>query len=113
MIASFFYNDSSEEVIFPVDNLGRKNREKISLSIRERIMSFQKDVGVSIPIPVRWYMFELRVKEEASQHEHGMISLDSCCDIGLNFSMNREDVLKSITYLHSMALFFLFFSSYT
>ena len=105
-----FYNDSSEEVIFPVDNLCRKNREKISLSIRERIMSFQKDVGVSIPIPVRWYMFELRVKEEASQHEHGMISLDSCCDIGLNFSMNREDVLKSITYLHSMALF-LYFSA--
>ena len=103
-----FYNESSEEVIFPVDNLCRLNREKISSSIRERIMSFQKDVGISIPIPVRWYMFELRVKEEASQNEHGMISLESCCAIGFNFSMNRDDVLKSIAYLHSMALFLYF-----
>ena len=103
-----FYNESSEEVIFPVDNLCRKNREKISSSIRERIMSFQKDVGIPIPIPVRWYMFELRVKEEASQEEHGMISLESCYAIGFNFSMNRDDVLKSIAYLHSMALFLCF-----
>ena len=103
-----FYNQSSEEVIFPVDNLCRFNREKISSSIRERIMSFQKDVGISIPIPVRWYMFELRVKEEASQNEHGMISLESCCAIGFKFSLNREDMLKSIAYLHSMALFLYF-----
>ena len=103
-----FYNKSSEEVIFPVDNLCRLNREKISSSIRERIMSFQKDVGVSLPIPIRWYMFELRVKEEASENEHGMISLESCCTIGINFSMNEDDVIKSITYLHSMALFLYF-----
>ena len=103
-----FYNESSEEVIFPVDNLCWLNRKKISSSIRERIMSFQKDVGISVPIPVRWYMFELRVKEEASQNEHGMIPLVSCCTIGVNFSMNQNDVESSITYLHSMALFLYF-----
>ena len=103
-----FYNESSEEVIFPVDNLCRFNRKKISSSIRERIMSFQKDVAVSAPIRVSWYMFELRVKEEASQNKHGMIPFESCCEIGLNFSMNREDVIKSVTYLHSMALFLYF-----
>ena len=103
-----FYNESSEEVIFPVDNLCWFNREKISSSIRERIMSFQKDVSISAPIPVRWYMFELRVKEEASQNEHGMISLESCCAIGINLSITGEDVLNSITYLHSMALFLYF-----
>ena len=100
-----FYNESTEEVIFPVDNLCRLNREKISSSIRERIIAFQNVVAVPIPIPVRWYMFELRVKEEASQNDHGMISLESCCAIGFNFSMNKDDVLKSVTYLHSIALF--------
>ena len=103
-----FYIDSSEEVTFPVDILCRLNRAKISSSICERIMSFQKDVGVTWPIPVCWYMFELCVKEEASQNEHGMISLVSCCFIGINFSMTRNDVLKSITYLHSMGLFLYF-----
>ena len=103
-----FYNESSEEVIFPVDNLCKLNRNKISSSIRERIMSFQNDVAVSAPIPVSWYMFELCVKEEASQNQHGMISLESCCEIGINFNMNRDKVLKSVTYLHSMALFLCF-----
>ena len=99
-----FHNESSEEVIFPVDNLCRLNRKKISSYIRERIVSFQKDVDVSKPIPVRWYMFELLVKEQASQEEHGMISLESCCAIGVNLNMNQDDVLKSVTYLNSMAL---------
>ena len=53
-------------------------------------MSFQKDVGVSITIPVQWYMFELHAKEEASQQEHEMISLESCCAIRFNFSMTVE-----------------------
>ena len=103
-----FYNDDPQELIFPVDNLCRWNRKKISSFLRKCIMSHQKDIGITVPIPVRWYMFEMSLKEEASQHEHGMILLDTCCSIGRNYSMNQDDVLESITYLHSMALFLYF-----
>ena len=103
-----FYNNDPQQLIFPVDNLCWWSRKKMSSFFRECIMSCQKDIGITVPIPVRWYMFEMSLKEEASQQDHGMVSLDSCCSIGVNFNMNRDDVLESITYLHSMALFLYF-----
>ena len=103
-----FYNNDPQQLIFPVDNLCWWSRKKMSSFFRECIMSCQKDIGITRPIPVCWYMFEMSLKEEASQQEHGMVSLDSCCSIGVNFNMNQDDVLESITYLHSMALFLYF-----
>ena len=103
-----FYKESSQELIYPVDNLCRLNRKKISASIRERVMSYMSEVGFTVPIPVSWYMFEIRVKEEASLNDHGMLSFESCCNIGDKFEMKRDDLLKAITYLHSMALFLYF-----
>ena len=103
-----FYNNNPQQLIFPVDNLCWLGRKKMSSFIRECIMSCQKDIGITVPIPVRWYMFEMCLKEEASQQDHGMVSLDSCCSIGVNFNMNRDDVLESITHLNSMALFLYF-----
>ena len=71
-------------------------------------MSYQKHIGITVPIPVRYYMLGMHLTEEASQEEHGMISFDSCCSIGLNLEIVRNDVLKSIIYLHSMASFLFF-----
>ena len=103
-----FSNNDPEELIFPVNNMCWCNRKKTSSYFRQVIMSYQTDIGISLPIPVSWYMFEMRLKEEASQEKHGMISLESCSSIGVNFSMSQSDVLKSITYLQSMALFLYF-----
>ena len=103
-----FYKDDPAELIFPVDNLCWWNRKNTSSYFREHIMSYRKYIGITVPIPVSYYMFEMRIAEEASQKEHGMISFDSCCRIGINLGMDHSDVIKSITYLHSMA-FFLFF----
>ena len=103
-----FYKDDPAKLIFPVDNLCRWKRKKISLYFRQLIMSYQKHIGITVPIPVRYYMFEMRLKEEASQEEHGIISLDSCHRIGGNLGMDYRDVVKSIKYLHSMVLFLFF-----
>ena len=103
-----FSSNDPDELIFPVDNMCWWNRKKISSSFRQLIMSYQTDIGISLPIPVRWYMFEMRLKEEGSQEEHGMISLETCCSIGVNFIMNQSDVQKSIMYLQSMALLLYF-----
>ena len=103
-----FYNDDTKELIFPVDNLCKWNRAKISNFFRDRIMSCRKDIALARPIPVCWYMFEMRLQEEASQEEHGMLSLEACCSIGANFSMNQSDVINCVTHLHSMMLFLYF-----
>ena len=103
-----FPNDDPKKLIFPVDNLCWWNRKKISSSLRQHIMSYQKEIAIAAPIPVRWYMFELRLKEEASQEDHGIISLESCCGIGVSLGMDENDVKKSLSHLHTMALFLYF-----
>ena len=82
--------------------------KKISSSLRQHIMFYQKDIAIASPIPVRWYMFELRIKEKASQEEHGIISLESCHSLGVSLGMNINDKMKSLSHLHTMALFLYF-----
>ena len=99
-----FYDRDSNELIFPVDNLCKWNREKISADIRHRLISSRSDIKSSIKIPVRWYVFDLNMKDEASKETHGMISLESCYSIGQRLGMDQEEVNECLIYLDSMRL---------
>ena len=100
-----FYNRDSNELVFPVNNLCEENREKISANIRERIMSQSKCISFSVPIPIRWYMFEIKMNEEAAVYEKkGMISLESCYTIGMKLGMSQSDVDQCLVYLDSLTL---------
>ena len=99
-----FYNRKSNELIFPVDNLCLINRTKISSELRMHLLSSRPDIIFNIKIPVRWYVFDLNVKEEASKEAHGMISIDSCYAIGNRFSMSTTEVDHCLVYLDSMRL---------
>ena len=103
-----FPKNDPKKLIFPVDKLCRLNRKKISSFLRQHIMLYQKDIVIASPIPVRWYMFELCIKEKASQEEHGIISLESCHSFGVSLGMNINDIMKSLSHLHTMALFLYF-----
>ena len=96
-----FYNRDANELIFPVNNLCQKNRETISAEIRHRLVS---DITFNINIPIRWYVFDLNMKNEASKETHGMISLESCYSIGQRLEMDKEEVKKCLIYLDSMRL---------
>ncbi|XP_019862686.1 PREDICTED: uncharacterized protein LOC109591390 [Amphimedon queenslandica] len=96
-----FYNHNSDELIFPVNNLCQENREKLSADICNRLVS---DVRFNINIPVRWYAFDLDIKNEASKETHGMISLESCYSIGQRLEMDKEEVERCLIYLDSMRL---------
>ena len=96
-----FHDPSTNDLIFPVDNLCKWNRNKISSYIRERIMS-HKDSSFSVPIPVRWYMFEIKLKEESSKESHGMISLDTCHTVGVKLGMSQSDVRECLGFMDTM-----------
>ena len=98
-----FYNHNSDELIFPVNNLCQENREKLSADIRDRLMSDVR-FNININIPVRWYAFDLNMKEKASKETHGMISLESCYSIGRKLGMDKEKVDECLIYLDSMRL---------
>ena len=99
-----FYNCDSHELIFPVNNLCEWNREKISADIHHRLLSTRSDISFSVKIPVRWYVFDLNMKEEASKESHGMISLQSCYAIGNKIGMDNTEVDQCLIYLDSMRL---------
>ena len=105
-----FHDDNSQEVIFPVDNLCWWSRKEVSSAIRERITS-KVGIAFSVPIPVRWYMFEISVLEEVTEvteKQHGIISLETCYNIGFQLGMDRSEVLQCAVYLDSFSSFLFF-----
>ena len=105
-----FHDDNSQEIIFPVDNLCWWKRKKVSSAIREQIMS-KVGIAFSVPIPVRWYMFEISVLEEVTEvmeNQHGIILLETCYKIGFQLGMNRSEVLQCAVYLDSFSSFLFF-----
>ena len=102
-----FHDNDSQEVIFPVDNLCRWSRKKVSSAIRERITS-KVGIALSVPIPVRWYVFEISVLKEVTkitENQHGIISLETCYNIGFQLGMDRREVLQCAVYLDSFSSF--------
>ena len=101
-----FYNELNEELIFPVNNMCKSGREKISSEIRHCITSSTKSTPIKIPI--RWYMFEVKVKEESLKVAHGMVTLDTCEQIGIKLGVGKQEVSQCIEYLNSLSLFLYF-----
>ena len=98
-----FYNESENELIFPVDNMCWWYREQISKDIRKRITSY-KNVAAEVEIPIRWYFFELRLKEVAERMDHGMVSINRCMEVGEELKMKASDTILCIEYLNSLSL---------
>ena len=98
-----FFNEAAKELIFPVDNTCSRNRKKISSDIRSRIM--QHDLGFRVDIPIRWYIFELKIKEIVASSTHGIVTIDSCNKLGAKLGMGPSDVTRCIDYLASLTLF--------
>ena len=98
-----FFNEAAKELIFPVDNTCFINRKKISSDIRSRIM--QRDLGFRVDIPIRWYIFKLKIKEMVATSTHGIVTIDSCNELGAKLGMRPFDVTRCIDYLASLTLF--------
>ena len=101
-----FYDDCNEELIFPVNNLLKKDREKVSADIRQRLTS--RDVGIPVPIPMRWYIFEMYILREAAKQSHGLVSLTFCLQVGANMCMNEAAVKSCLEHLNSFNLIIYF-----
>ena len=99
-----FSNEAAKELIFPVDNTCFINRKKISSDIRSRII-MQHDLGFRVDIPIRWYIFELKIKEMVATSTHGIVTIDSCNELGAKLGMRPSDVTRCIDYLASLTLF--------
>ena len=65
----------------------------------------QHDLGFRVDIPIRWYIFELKIKEMVAKSTHGIITIDSCNELGVKLGMGPSDVGRCIDYLASLTFF--------
>ena len=96
-----FFNELSGQLIHPVNNIckGRK-RAILSLRLRKSITSLIK--RMEIQVPIRWFVFEIMMKDEVSKE--GIISLDECHHISKKLGMNEHDLTECLKYFDSLSL---------
>ena len=57
---------------------------------------------MEIQVPIRWFVFEIMMKDEVSKE--GIISLSKCHQISRNLGMNERDVTECLKYFDSLSL---------
>ena len=102
-----FYNESEDQLIFPVDNTSNLwNKNQIYEDICKCITSY-KNVTAEVEIPIRWYFFESCLKKVAEKVDHGIVPLSRCLEIGQELKMKASDTTLCIEYLNlSLVLYF-------
>ena len=96
-----FDNEPEGELIHPVNNICEgKERKDLSAKLRSGVMTHM--MKMEIQVPIRWFVFEIMMKDEVSKE--GIISLDKCHDISRKLGMNEDDVTECLKYFDSLSL---------
>ena len=100
-----FDNEFNDELIHPVNNICEgEERESFSSKLRQKIVDQVNKMKVEIQVPIRWFVFEIMMKDEVS--EKGIISLDKCSKISEKLRM--KDLMECFEYLDSLSLILYF-----
>ena len=99
-----FYNESKQELIFPVDNMCLITREDLSSLVRTYVIGHKKAV-IKKKVPIRWYVLESNIKEEGERKDHGIVSQTRCQDIGQTLEMTKTQIGGAISFFKSLSVF--------
>ena len=100
-----FDNELDDELIHPVNNICEgEEREKFSSKLRQKIVDQVNKMKVERQVPIRWFVFEIMMKDEVSKE--GIISWDKCCEISQKLHM--KDLMECLEYLDSLSLILYF-----
>ena len=97
-----FHNELSHELIHPVNNLCEIDRERLSSKLRASIMSRVKKAEMEVQIPIRWFVFEIMMKDQVSGE--GVVTLEICCDVGRKLGIEEHEVTECLKYFDSLSL---------
>ena len=90
---------SNEMVIFDIDGseAGWSNNDTMLRSLREKII--RSDTWMEIDVPIRWFAFQLELKDHAKRNNLDFVMLTVCYEIGKKLDMNCEDVDQVLLFL--------------
>ena len=99
------YQQTGNEIIFPVNTIGRGNYEKkLAARIRRKILQYYIEAAV----PIRWLLFQLELYQLQKTTESSIISKSKCLEIGQSLLMNIEEIERALIYFHDLTIFLYF-----
>ena len=97
-----FYNESEQELIFPVDNMCLKIGKISHLSY------FIGKAVIKKKVPICWYVLESNIKEEGEKNDIGIVSQHQWQNIGDTLGMTEAQIQGVISFFKSLSVFLIF-----
>ena len=97
----------SEEsaIIFPVNTLLPAGPEREEASVELCTVISNYNVSMKIKMPIRLFVFEIALLEEAEKKQQSFLTKNEVVDIGKRLQLNNEkEVEKALEYLHSVTI---------
>ena len=97
------YRVGEESIIYPVVTIDRGNEAK---AIAKEIRSLIREKYIEASVPIRWFLFQLELKE--NYQDSSIIAKSICIEVGHSLAMDPEDVEAALQYYHDLTIILYF-----
>ena len=98
-------NTRKSEIIFPVDTLLPAGQEREEASVELCRVISNRNVSMKIKMPIRLFVFEITLQEQAEKKGRSFLTKNEVVDIGKRLQLNNgEEVEKALQYLHNVTI---------
>ena len=92
-------------IIFPVDTLLPAGQEREEASVELCRVISNRNVSMKIKIPIRLFVFEIALQEQAEKKGLSFLTKNEVVDIGKRLQLKKEEeVKKALQYLHNVTI---------
>ena len=97
-----FYGDSFEELIFPVNTMGRgEEEERIAKMLRQEIEKCYREVK----IPIWWFILEFILRHLAEQLKRRVLSRQECLEVAGLLKFHEKAFNAALNFLNEQNIF--------
>ena len=97
-----FYGDSLEELIFPVNTMGRgEEEERIATILRQEIEKCYREVK----IPIWWFILEFILQHLAEQLKRRVLSRQECLEVARLLKFHEKAFNAALKFLNEQNIF--------
>ena len=97
------YRVGTESIIYPVVTIDRGDEAK---AIAKEIRSLIRERYIEASVPIRWFLFQLELKE--NHQKSPIIAKSTCIEVGHSLGMDPEDVEAALQYYHDLTIILYF-----
>ena len=97
------YRVGEESIIYPVVTIDRGDEAK---AIAKEIRSLIREKYIEASVPIRWFLFQLELKE--THQDSSIIAMSKCIEVGHSLGMDPKDVKAALQYYHDLTIILYF-----